>query len=132
MRRDEKNLYQLTSDYYRRHPEFIQAECIEDLVVGDKTLSLEEIKAHVEYLLENGRMTAITGSIKLFASSGRSHAVARDSQQSHVFVLPVIAAAQGNWATLALGFPFFHISLPAFGGRHEMAAKGASGGRTRE
>ncbi|MBL7120248.1 MAG: hypothetical protein ISS53_06150 [Dehalococcoidia bacterium] len=56
----EKNLYQLTSEYYRRHPEFIQAKCIEDLVVGDKTLALEEIKAHVEYLLEHDRMI-VTG-----------------------------------------------------------------------
>lgn len=57
MCREEKNLYQLTSDYYRRYPEFIQAKYIEDLVVGDKALALEEIKAHVEYLLENDRMT---------------------------------------------------------------------------
>lgn len=56
----EKNLYQLTSEYYRRHPEFIQAKCIEDLVVGDKTFALEEIKAHVEYLLEHDRMI-VTG-----------------------------------------------------------------------
>jgi hypothetical protein len=54
---DEKSLYQLTSEYYRRHPEFIQASSIDDLVDEERITALHEIKAHVEYLLEHGRMT---------------------------------------------------------------------------
>ena len=54
--REEKNLYELTRDYYVRHPELIQASTIDDLVTGDFVLALEEIKAHVEYLLDDGRM----------------------------------------------------------------------------
>ncbi len=54
--REEKNLYELTRDYYIRHPELIQASTIDDLVTGDFVLALEEIKAHVEYLLDDGRM----------------------------------------------------------------------------
>jgi len=60
MCREEKTLYQLTGKYYRLHTEFIQASCIEELVPDDKTLALEEIKAHVEYLLEDDRMV-VTG-----------------------------------------------------------------------
>ncbi|MBM4462688.1 MAG: MBL fold metallo-hydrolase [Chloroflexi bacterium] len=54
---DEKNLYQLTTEYYRHHPDLIQASSIEELAVDEKILALEEIKAHVEYLLEEERMT---------------------------------------------------------------------------
>ncbi len=54
--REEKNLYELTRDYYAGHPELIQASSIDALVTGDFVLALEEIKAHVEYLLDNGRM----------------------------------------------------------------------------
>ncbi|RLC95185.1 MAG: hypothetical protein DRI39_00780 [Chloroflexi bacterium] len=52
--KEEKTLYQLTSDYYRRHPELIQASGVEGLAVDETFLALEEIKAHVEYLLERG------------------------------------------------------------------------------
>jgi len=55
--REEKNLYQLTSEYYLCHPELIQASCIEELALDTRMLALEEIDAHVEYLLENGRIT---------------------------------------------------------------------------
>ena len=54
---DEKSLYQLTSEYYRRHPEFIQSLSIDELVDEEKITALQEIKAHVEYLLEHDRMT---------------------------------------------------------------------------
>ena len=53
----EKNLYQLTDEYYRHHQDLIQSSCIEELAAGEKILALEEIKAHVEYLLEEDRMT---------------------------------------------------------------------------
>ncbi len=52
----EKNLYQLTKEYYLRHPELIQASSIDDLGTEDFILALEEIKAHVEHLVESGRM----------------------------------------------------------------------------
>ena len=57
---EENNLYQLTNEYYQRHPELIQASCIEALIIDDKMLALEEIEAHVEYLLESDRMM-VTG-----------------------------------------------------------------------
>ena len=53
---DEKSLFQLTSQYYQGHPEFIQASSIDDLVDEEKITALQEIKAHVEYLLEHDRM----------------------------------------------------------------------------
>lgn len=59
--REEKNLYELTRDYYARHPELIQASTIDALVTGDFILALEEIKAHVEYLLDNGRLLTTAG-----------------------------------------------------------------------
>lgn len=59
----EKNLYQLTKEYYLGHPELIQASSIDDLGTEDFILALEEIKAHVEHLVESGRMVvAAAGS----------------------------------------------------------------------
>jgi glyoxylase-like metal-dependent hydrolase (beta-lactamase superfamily II) len=57
----EKNLAQLTREYYEKHPESIEntyAEAVNEDY--NRALALEEIKAHVEYLLENNRMI-ITG-----------------------------------------------------------------------
>jgi len=53
----EKNLSQLTKEYYDRHPEFIKTYYAEQFPQDNKVLALEEIKAHVEYLLENNRIT---------------------------------------------------------------------------
>lgn len=53
---EEKNLYELTKEYYLGHPELIQAASIDSLVTEDFILALEEIKAHVEHLVENHRM----------------------------------------------------------------------------
>jgi len=77
-------------------------------------------------------MPNIMASVKLFALSVWSHGIARDSWQWPVYVLPMIAAAQGNWATLPLGFPFFPMSFPVFHGHHGMAAKVVLARRTRE
>lgn len=52
----QKNLYEITDEYYRRHPELIQAAGVDDLGVEEFILALEEIKAHVEYLLDEGRL----------------------------------------------------------------------------
>lgn len=52
----ERTLYELTDIYYRRHPELIQATCLDEMVVGDVLLALEEIKAHIEVMLEQGRV----------------------------------------------------------------------------
>lgn len=56
----EKSLYQVTDEYYRRHPEFIQVSCVDDLGVEEMVLALEEIKAHLECLVDEGRMTGRT------------------------------------------------------------------------
>lgn len=58
---EEKNLYELTRDYYARHPELIQASTIDALATGDFVLALEEIKAHVEHLVDNGRLVTTGG-----------------------------------------------------------------------
>ena len=50
---DDKSLYELTKEYYLRHPEFIQASSIDDLVDEEKVTALQEIMAHVEYLIEH-------------------------------------------------------------------------------
>ena len=70
---DEKNLYQLTKEYYLMHPEFIQAPSIDYLVDEEKVNALQEIKAHVEYLIEHDRMTVSNiedGVIKYCSKSG--------------------------------------------------------------
>ncbi len=52
----EKNLYQVTDEYYRCHPELIQASSIDALPREDFIMALEEIKAHLEFLVDNGRL----------------------------------------------------------------------------
>ena len=52
----EKSLYELTDEYYRRHPELIQASSVDELVTEDFILALEEIKAHLEFLVDRGRL----------------------------------------------------------------------------
>jgi glyoxylase-like metal-dependent hydrolase (beta-lactamase superfamily II) len=48
----EKNLEEITSTYYTRHPEFTQGEFGGEFAGSNKVLALEEIKAHLEYLVE--------------------------------------------------------------------------------
>jgi glyoxylase-like metal-dependent hydrolase (beta-lactamase superfamily II) len=52
----EKSLYELTDEYYRQHPELIQASNVDKLVTEDFILALEEIKAHLEFLVDKGRL----------------------------------------------------------------------------
>jgi hypothetical protein len=52
----EKSLYELTKDYYRQHQELIQNSSIDELGTVDFIMALEEIKAHVENLVENQRI----------------------------------------------------------------------------
>ncbi|MFA4835327.1 MAG: MBL fold metallo-hydrolase [Dehalococcoidia bacterium] len=59
--REDKTLYQITKEYYQRHPEFLRRPTIDELAGDERFAALEEIKAHVEYLLENNRM-AVTGT----------------------------------------------------------------------
>lgn len=54
----EKSLFEITDEYYRRHPELIQASSVSELVTEDFILALEEIKAHLEYVVDEGRLTA--------------------------------------------------------------------------
>jgi glyoxylase-like metal-dependent hydrolase (beta-lactamase superfamily II) len=56
---EEKNLDEITSEYYTRHPEFIQGEFREEFAGTNKILALEEIKAHLEYLLERDVVEAM-------------------------------------------------------------------------
>ncbi|MBM4445527.1 MAG: MBL fold metallo-hydrolase [Chloroflexi bacterium] len=66
-----KNLYELTRDYYLQHPELIQAPSIDHLGTEDFILALEEIKAHVEHLVESGRMavSAAAGGVPRYATA---------------------------------------------------------------
>jgi glyoxylase-like metal-dependent hydrolase (beta-lactamase superfamily II) len=57
----EKNLDEITMEYYSRHPEFIEGEFDKEFSGSNKVLALEEIKAHLEYLAEKG-MVLIKGN----------------------------------------------------------------------
>ncbi len=54
----EKTLYQITDHYYKNHPEFIQASGINQLGTEETLMALEEIKAHLEYLVDKGRLAS--------------------------------------------------------------------------
>ena len=59
--REEKNLFRITDEYYQLRPETIKGKTLAELPRDEQILALEEIKAHVEYLIEDGRI-AITGT----------------------------------------------------------------------
>jgi glyoxylase-like metal-dependent hydrolase (beta-lactamase superfamily II) len=50
----EKNLAQITDEYYTRHPEFLEVSNLPAEL--NEILALDEIAAHLEYLLENRRI----------------------------------------------------------------------------
>jgi len=53
---EEKNLFQVTDEYYRLRPEYINGRTVADLVKDEQILALEEIKAHLEYLIEEDKL----------------------------------------------------------------------------
>jgi len=55
--REEKNLFQITDEYYQIRPETINGKTLAELPRDQQILALEEIKAHVEYLIEDGHIT---------------------------------------------------------------------------
>lgn len=57
----EKSLYELTDEYYLGHPELIQASSVDQLVAEDFVLALEEIKAHLEFLVDHDRLASHAG-----------------------------------------------------------------------
>ena len=59
--RQEKNLFTITDEYYQLRPETINGKALADLPRDEQILALEEIKAHVEYLMDDGRIV-ITGA----------------------------------------------------------------------
>jgi glyoxylase-like metal-dependent hydrolase (beta-lactamase superfamily II) len=58
----DKSLYELTDEYYLGHPELIQASSVDKLVAEDFVLALEEIKAHLEFLVDHDRLVSSAGS----------------------------------------------------------------------
>ena len=67
----EKSLYELTKDYYMRHQELVHNSSIDELGTVDFILALEEIKAHVDNLVENQRVvvTCSTDTIPRYRCS---------------------------------------------------------------
>jgi glyoxylase-like metal-dependent hydrolase (beta-lactamase superfamily II) len=73
----EKTLDQLTREYYERHPELMESAYTEEFSemnnwIDNWALALDEIAAHVEYLLENSRMeiTKIENGVVKYKSRG--------------------------------------------------------------
>lgn len=56
----EKNLFKITDEYYQLRPETLNGRTVADLSRDEQILALEEIKAHIEYLIDDDHMT-ITG-----------------------------------------------------------------------
>ncbi len=54
--REEKNLFQITDEYYRLCPEYIKGKTVAELVRDEQILALEEIRSHLEYLMEEGKL----------------------------------------------------------------------------
>jgi glyoxylase-like metal-dependent hydrolase (beta-lactamase superfamily II) len=52
----EKNLFQITDEYYQLRSDYINGKTIAELTRDDQILALEEIGTHLEYLIENGRI----------------------------------------------------------------------------
>jgi len=67
----DMNLYQLTDKYYRNHPELLGAPTLANLDEVSAVTAMEEIKAHVEYLINDDRMSVTDNAngILLYRSS---------------------------------------------------------------
>lgn len=52
----EKNLFQITDEYYQLRSEYINGKAIAELTRDDHILALEEIRTHLDYLIEAGRV----------------------------------------------------------------------------
>lgn len=67
---EEQTLYQITREYYRSHPETIRAAKTDELAGEELILALEEMKAHVEWLLEHNRIVIsdATGGVLRYRS----------------------------------------------------------------
>jgi glyoxylase-like metal-dependent hydrolase (beta-lactamase superfamily II) len=57
----EKSLFRITDDYYRLRSEYINGKTVPELARDDQILALEEIRSHLDYLMEEGKIV-ITGS----------------------------------------------------------------------
>ncbi len=58
---EEKNLFQITDEYYRLRSEYINGKTIAELARDEQILALEEIRSHLDYLIEDGKL-AISGT----------------------------------------------------------------------
>jgi len=52
--RRPKGLFQITDEYYRLRPETLNGRTVSELSRDDQILALEEIRSHVDYLIEAG------------------------------------------------------------------------------
>ncbi len=58
---EEKNLFQITDEYYKLRSEYINGKTVPELVRDDQILALEEIRSHLEYLMEDGKVAERKG-----------------------------------------------------------------------
>lgn len=68
---EPKGLYRITDDYYRLRSEYINGKSVADLERDDQILALEEIRAHLDYLIEDGhvRVAASKDGVTLYQAS---------------------------------------------------------------
>ncbi len=60
--RSEKNLFQVTDEYYKLRPKYINGKTVPELVRDEQVLALEEIRAHLDYLFEDGKISMLKGN----------------------------------------------------------------------
>lgn len=53
---EKKSLFQITSEYYQIRPETLDGRTVAELSRDEQILALEEIKAHLEYLMEEDKI----------------------------------------------------------------------------
>ncbi|GEM_PF-112570 len=66
----EKNLFQITDEYYKLRPEYINGKTVPELIRDEQILALEEIRSHLEYLMEDGKTAerSTDGGIVMYSS----------------------------------------------------------------
>ncbi len=52
----EKNLFKITDEYYRLRVGYINGKTVAQLTRDDQILALEEIRTHLDYLIEEGKV----------------------------------------------------------------------------
>ena len=60
--KEEKTLFEVTDEYYKLRSEYINGKTVPELARDEQVLALEEIRAHLDYLIEDSKIIFSKGA----------------------------------------------------------------------